>query len=255
MDLHLEAISELGFEELKKEFAVQENLIMSYQKENARLTKLLKDQEHQNASKQAQLFDQQEALNRELNKLRNINANVCSDEADFRKKKSPQDLAHELEQDGKIRYLQDKLVDLESQMLSREKGFLTSINKYKQENTELLGIIREMKDSQPHELQIEFGKLIKEKEMLFQELQQMQHNKRRCDELEKKLLLYEQSLNFVKRELLECGVSKEVISQFLQSGLPIPSLLTHFSEASISPLKIHKDTRDRKRIRFESALA
>lgn len=237
----------LGLEDLKKEFLVQEKLIAAYQKENARLTKVLKDQEIEVATKQAQFYDKQEALNRELNRLRNSLTPLH--DIDLKAKKKTSDLATELEQDGKIRYLQEKISDLEAQMITREKGFISSINKYKLEIAELNNIIQHAKSLHPHHFEIELENRLQEIDQLKNQLSKLRDYKLRFEDVGTKLLLKEQSLNVVKRELLGCGVSLDLIEQFLSGAVSMTVVLSRVSDSVLTKLRTQKESREAQKIK------
>jgi hypothetical protein len=56
---------------LKKEIEAQEFLLLGYQKENEKLVAILREKEKEEAYRTAKHFDQQEKMNKELNRLRN----------------------------------------------------------------------------------------------------------------------------------------------------------------------------------------
>jgi hypothetical protein len=60
-----------AYEKLKAEISSQELLLAGFQRENERLLKELKSREAEDAARKAKFFDQQESMNKELNRLRN----------------------------------------------------------------------------------------------------------------------------------------------------------------------------------------
>jgi hypothetical protein len=127
---------------LLKDLKNNENLLNSFQKENERLIKLSKKQEIQENFLKTSFFNQQEELNRELNKLKNEQNNNIN----FiqHNKKTADILKTELELDCLIRELKEKLIISEKTIKNNEYEFQSIIEKLRFENKELISTINNL---------------------------------------------------------------------------------------------------------------
>lgn len=128
------AITTLPGEDLRKEFFIQEKLLAAYQKENERLSSLIKEKENALVAVQADFYDKQEGLNKELLRLKNENSSVNKE---FIKRKGAENIRAEIETDVKLRALQDKIRDMEHQTNERENQFRKTIHLLKEENSKI----------------------------------------------------------------------------------------------------------------------
>lgn len=240
-------VEEMSLEKLKSEFVLQERLICSYQKENERLTKLLKDEELRINSNQALFYDQQELLNRELNKLRN-EANSTEVQS-WRRKKSAEELRLELEQDGKIRFLQEKLAEMEEQTLNREKAFLQKIHRYQQQCSELRQALNKLEGTEKEKLQVELKGKDAEIEDLRSQLRSAQSYRSKADSTERNLLLCQRQLNYVRKELVSHGMNAADVQSFLTAEISLPEALTKLSHSVFVLVTKHQNVQQQKKIR------
>ena len=146
------------YDALVVEVASQELLIQGFQRENEKLVHCLQAKEQGETSQRAGFFDQQEALNKELNRLRNL---VGGGEVDSHGKpslvssslsassaggamagassirKSADALRAELNADATIRALKERVAVAEAGAGAREKEMQLTIDKLRRDNRAL----------------------------------------------------------------------------------------------------------------------
>jgi hypothetical protein len=139
------SVNRLYYESLLHDHTDQEALIVGFQKENERLTDVLKNREFIELTKQAAFYDQLEVLNKELNRLRNGN---CERDHINAAKSSFVGLTHgsvdqlrtDLELDIMVRSLKERVAIAENEAKDRERVFVTEKEKLITENRALTEI-------------------------------------------------------------------------------------------------------------------
>lgn len=138
---------------------MREDLIAGFQKENEKLVESLRDREASERTQKALFFDQQETMNKELNRLRNLlgltaispdnvvlspsaNAKARDDSSSNMKavgmRKSADALRAELTMEATARALRSELELNEAMFKDREKELKGTIEKLRAENKELI---------------------------------------------------------------------------------------------------------------------
>jgi hypothetical protein len=220
----------------------QEKLIEAYQTENERLSLLVKSHEQKEAALQASFFDKQEKLNKEMNRLRNAASSItCGD--NLNKRKSVEELRQELDNDGKIRYMQDKIGELEHQMIERERSLLGTIDKYKEDCRTLT----EEKNSML--LKSNSSKLEAMLELKNREINELRHkikwyqeNQQILEKLQSKIQTQNQQLLSIRNQLVRQGLSPALVNKILSgsefSERREETLKNGQSEENVSSVKV-----------------
>jgi hypothetical protein len=150
-------VSRIEYEKLVAECLSQESLIEGLQKENERLFHVMRDKDNDDKASKASFFDQQEHMNRELNRLRNllgkadiVDINAAEGESSvgavgvsnvpglLMLRKSSDYLRAELDADATVRSLRERVAIAESNAGAREKELQVTIDKLRKENRELI---------------------------------------------------------------------------------------------------------------------
>lgn len=174
---------------LQREIESQENLISGLQRENERLYAIEKEKEALQRSIKANFFDQHEALNKELNRLRNLVGETDGGGENIQSSYNiGSRLRNELDTDATIRALRERVAVAESTAGIREKELQQTIEKLRVENRELIERSKSIRNQVMAELSAQQENLVHEKKVAMDELK----------ELREKLIWYAEN-----QELLE----------------------------------------------------
>lgn len=214
-------IAKVEYDRLIAECASQEVLIAGFQKENEKLVKENKQRELAESSRKAQYFDQQENLNKELNRLRNaVEGDTITPVSTIRK--SADALRAELNTDATIRALRERLAIAESGAGMREKELQTTIDKlradYRQLATESAFISRNVTAYQAGEQQTiddERKKHSEEINELRSKLAWYAENQELIENSENTIVDLKASVATLKTELKRRGVDSKTINALL----------------------------------------
>lgn len=244
-------VSRKEFEELVQDREMQEHLIAGYQKENEKLSHQLKARETDEQTRRAEWFDQQESLNKELNRLRNIVGIETSDKnyastigssvegldnnRDSRAvghyRKSASMLRSELDTDALIRHLHEKIAELETTAGKKENELKSTIEKLRKD-------YKQLADSTQH---LQISKEVVEE--LYQTIQQLENDNKR---LKEELMSNRSKLSwYVENQLLiddfekQVGVLKHLV-EILEN-----EILIYMSDNAVD----NEDSKNHKRLK------
>lgn len=222
-DPEMISLEKSEYDNLLKEYKAQEVLITGFQKENERLAKLLKEHEDEDSARRAAFFDQQEEMNRELNKLRNA---YRRDFVQHSGRMSADLLRVDLEKDATIRSLQGRLREAEAQMGDRESDLRKELEKFKRENRELVGALAVAQQhrslyAEDHKAHHD-GKLqgaIQEIRRLSEKLRWFNDNQRVIDTIESEKESIIKVFNTLIAAVLRSGVEENDLKQIVGKAL------------------------------------
>jgi hypothetical protein len=228
-------IPKTEYDALISEIDSQEMLITGFQKENERLVNYKRERDHADSSKKAQFFDQQESMNKELNRLRNVIGNDGTIETKSNKihnnftstsiGKSADILRAELSNDAQIRMLRERLAVAESGAGLREKDLQLTIIKLREENRNLLTQSNYMRNSVSNQNEtnsihheIELKKYDNQIQELKTKLAWYAENQELIDDADKGKSLLHSTINLLKTELRRRGMNERLIVNLIEGN-------------------------------------
>lgn len=212
------SVNKKDFEDLVRDYATQERLIEGFQKESERLAKQLKDRNVEEQARRALFFDQQEELNKELNRLRNLTKSnqagphVVDDIIlGSNQPKTAEQLRTELELDAKVRHLQEKLASLQKDGSDRERQLQNQLEKLRRENQDLQKANKELANKSVEQLEAEVKLHQEENQRLREKMKWFLDNQRLLEEVDQETAKQRKFINFLKEELVKKGVLPQAI--------------------------------------------
>jgi hypothetical protein len=244
-------IKKSEYEALLAEGESQEILIAGFQKENEKLIESIKSKENEDNSVKANFFDQQEGLNKEVNRLRNMVGEVpegLEEGADKEEglaggatggtetgvrtsqiliKKSAETLRAELDKDSFIRSLRERAAIAEAGAGVREKEMQQTIEKLRKTNRQLAATSVNMtvnalegnNAEEMKELNLVHRKYSDEINSLKEKLAWYAENQQLLEESENNKEALKTVIHILKTELKKKGVSTDKI-QYLTLSVP-----------------------------------
>lgn len=182
------------YESMLAEIDSQEKLIAGFQRENERLAEVVRGREAEERAKKAHFFDNQEALNKELNRLRNmvgeteaagigtrargsggdagegLNGATGATVLTAHARKSAEVLRMELDMDATIRALRERVAIAETSAGVRERELQQTIDQLRRTNKDLSDQVAKVKMEMLADASSEFALLESTKNKLAAEV-------------------------------------------------------------------------------------
>jgi uncharacterized protein YukE len=235
-------VSQEEYEKLVAECLSQEALIEGLVRENGRLGQVVRDKDLEFKAAKATFFDQQEQVNRELNRLRNlVGVEACSPETMGKAqniieelpagggpillRKNSDMLRAELDLDATIRSLRERVAIAESNNGAHEKELKQTIDKLRNENRELIEISARNKQtimaeflSSQNQLEQNLVALQKENSSLKARLVWYAENQELLETIGRERDVLRVHVNTLRREFLRRGFSASDVEKLLTGG-------------------------------------
>ena len=230
------SIKKSEYDYLLSEISNLEKLVYGYQKENEKLVQEQKQRQLESNYSKATYFDQTEHLNKELNKLRNA-THVISDNAHTSTgsvtgdvniiRKSADALRAELEIDGTIRALRERLGDAEAGAGVREKELTITIEKLRADYRQLVTEMNN-KNNNSKQLQVQKEHTIEDIKAVHQsevkelktKLAWFSENQELIEQSESARNMLNEKVNLLKKELRRRGMDLKAINALLAVADP-----------------------------------
>ena len=211
------------YDALLLEIQTQDNLLVGFQKENERLVKEQKVHLADEASRKAAFFDQQEQLNKELNRLRNV---VVGDNVTMVSitRKSVDQFRAELDADAAVRALRERLAIAEAGAGIREKELQLTIDKLRSDYRQLItenNYLTNAKVSGSYTEQQVIDQLNRshkeEIDQLHEKLAWYAENQQIIEDVVRVKVELNSTISLLKKELKKRGVSANDMKQILET--------------------------------------
>jgi hypothetical protein len=192
-------ISKQEFDSLIQERDLQEKLLAGFQRENEKLIQQIKKRDLEEKTQKAQFYDQQEAMNKELNRLRNLTKGIVDKEHPHHLGRSASHLQSELNAESSVRYLQEQLMEVKQKAKEKEKDLIDTNEKLRKDYRQLA-----------EQFEAESTHLYEEYESKFDSMQhELDHKTKECQEHKNKIAWYIQNQVIIDKIIEE----KKALSQ------------------------------------------
>lgn len=231
-------LSKAEFDEIVNERNAVEDLLTGYQRENERLGQLLRKKDLEEKQLKAQYFDQQESMNKELNRLRNLTKGIAEKSTfvdsnnSFHSKddihshgtmlarKSSSQFRNELSAEAHIRYLEENLRGLQMSSSKREKELNDNIEKIRRDYRQLADRAAEESanlwedfHSQNSKLQHQNDRLSEEMEDLKKQVAWYKENQRIIDDVYREKKDMQKEIIQLKNEIRTRSGAKDTFTK------------------------------------------
>ncbi len=240
-------VNRLDFERMKKDLELQETLIGGLQRENEKLFNMKKERDDAEKAAKAHFFDQQELMNKELNRLRNMTQRGGNEEERENEdmdgvvgvgvgmgstahmwqhpRRSGEVLRAELDADVTVRALRERVAIAESNAGAREKELQVSIDKLRRENRELIEASARLRKQVLAEVAGDIQQQETSRQRLVSEIEELKvrlvwyvENQELLEAGENVKESLRRQVGALKRELRRFGVSAGAVESILASS-------------------------------------